>query len=43
VASTEQGRSDIIGWIVGGVGMLIAFLGMIAAFMRLRQQAPAPA
>jgi hypothetical protein len=41
-ASAEQGRSDIIGWIVGGVGMLIAFLGMIAAFMRLRQQAPAP-
>jgi len=39
----EQGRSDIIGWIVGGVGILIAFLGMIAAFMRLRQQAPAPA
>ena len=36
----EQGRSDIIGWIVGGVGMLIAFLGMIAAFMRLRQQEP---
>jgi len=39
---TEQGRSDIIGWIVGGIGMLIAFLGMIAAFMRLRQ-APAAA
>ena len=39
----EQSRSDIIGWIVGGVGMLITFLGMIAAFMRLRQQAPAPA
>jgi hypothetical protein len=40
--SAEQGRSDIIGWIVGGIGMLIAFLGMIAAFMRLRQ-APAAA
>ena len=39
----EQGRSDIIGWIVGGVGMLIAFLGMIAAFMRLRRLDPAPA
>jgi len=39
---TEQGRSDIIGWIVGGVGMLIAFLGMIAAFMRLRQAQSAP-